>query len=374
MSEALRAATADNGFVFHRDGTETPGQKYQRVRSAILHMLSSSDPKHKAIVKQQNAGLLKLKEVGPGQVQDNRFLANLSVQYKNDEYIGESLFPELQTPALAGEFPKYDKRSRLAAPDDSMAGRSVPNEISDSRSTGTYACQGYALQNFVTAITLRNQQAPLDEMVDLTEATAEMIALRRELRIAAVATNTSNYDSSTQVSLTSGTYWDSATGGNPVANIQQMIASLWSGRGPTEIVGACSIDVWNVLSRHPAILDLFKYGGTAPGLATPDMIAKFFGIDKMLVSRARQDTANEGQTASYSRIWGKAFVIMRVAKRASIRNASFGNTFRFGPQKTLVWFDPKTSTEGAYYAKVSTHEQHNVIANDTGAIIGQAIS
>ena len=70
-------------------------------------------------------------------------------------------------------------------------------------------------------------------------------------------------------------------------NIQDGVAALFNGRGASKLLGWCSLDVWNVLSRHPAILDLFKYGGTAPGLATADMIAKFFGLDGMLVSKAR---------------------------------------------------------------------------------------
>ena len=35
------------------------------------------------------------------------------------------------------------------------------------------------------------------------------------------------------------------------------------------------------------------------------MVAGFFGLDGIFVSKARNDTANSGQSASYSRVWGK---------------------------------------------------------------------
>lgn len=374
----LSAPHVEQGFTYLRSpfggSMELPAQRYARVRAATLELLASQDPKHKAMVSRENSALMKLKEVGTSQVQDNRFLSNLSVQYKNEDYIGDMLMPVVQANNISGEYPIYDKRSRLAAPDDSMAGRTVANEMQDNRlDPGTFHCKAYALKNHVDVLTLRNQVAPLDEMVDLTESVAELIALRREMRIAAKVTDASLYASSNKTTLNVGSRWDDQ-GGNPVKNIQDGVSALWNGRGPTKIIAACSIDVWNVLSRNPMILDLFKYGGTAPGLATPAMIAQFFGLDGILVAKSRKDTANEGQTASYSRIWGKYFAILRVADRATIRNAGWGCTFRFGSVLTRVWFDPSISTEGGYYSQVSTHEDHNVQANDSGYLISTAVS
>jgi hypothetical protein len=375
---SLSAPSVEQGFIYLRSpfagSTELPAQRYARIRSATLALLSSDDPKHRTLVERENQALFKLKEIGTSQVQDNRFLSNLSVQYKNDEYIGEMLMPTVQAPNLAGEYPRYDKRSRLAAPDDSMAGRTTANEIQDNRLTpGTFTCKPYALANHVDVLTLRNQVAPLDEMVDLTESVAELMALRREIRIAAKLTDASNYASANKITLSAGSRWDEQ-GGNPVKIIQGAVAALWNGRGPSKILGWCSLDVWNVLSRNPMILDLFKYGGTAPGLATPAMIAGFFGLDGLLVSKARKDTANEGQTASYSRIWGNYFGVTRVADRATIRNAGWGATFRFGSVLTRVWFDPRISTEGGYYSQVSTHEDHNIQAADTGYLVTTPIT
>lgn len=365
---ALTAQT-EQGFVYLRSGEETPGQRYARTRSATLDLIKSSDPKEKAIIQRVNGDILRLREVGPGQVQDNRFLSNLSLQYKNDDYIGEILMPPVQTPALAGEYPTYDKRSRFAAPDDTMTTRATPNEVSDARGVATYACTPRALTNHVSVLTLRNQQAPLDEMVDLTEAVSEDMALLREQRISTVLTTSGNYLAANVQTVAAGSRWNDATGGNPISDIQNAVAVLFNGHGPSKIYGWCGLEVWNVLSRHPAILDLFKYGGGSPGLATPDMIAKFFGLDGMLVARARQDIANQGQTASYTRIWGKSFGVTRVAARASIRNAAYGSTFRFGNIDTRVWFDQRIGTLGGYWATVSVHEQHAIVANDTGALI-----
>lgn len=341
---------------------------YQQFRANLNEILSSPEPRHKEMIRKANEGLARLKLLTPGQVHHDSTLSNVSIQYKNEEYIGLELMPVVSVNKLSDYFYKYDKRSRLAAPDDAIGARGEANEIEDKRSDDTYSCRAYALKNYVDALTLANQDAPLNEMVDLVESISELIDFREEVRIASILTTGANFGSNT-TGISAGSRWDTAGGGNPIKDMQDAIKNIWMGRGPSELVGYCSLDVWNVLSRHPAILDLFKYNGSSPGLATPEMLAKFIGISRILVGKARKDTANEGASASYTRIWSDVFGIVRVAKNPSTRTAAFGYTFRMGPKRTDEWFDPSKGTEGGYYARVSLKEDHKVVAADTGFLL-----
>lgn len=347
---------------------------YREFRQNLALLLASNDPRHVKMREEANGGLSKMKLLTPGAVHHDSTLSSLSVQYKNEEYIGLELMPVAPVAKLSDYFYKYDKRSRLAAPNDAIGARGEANEIEDKRTDDTYSCKPYALKNYIDAQTLQNQDAPLNEMIDLVEAINELIDFREEMRIAAILTDTGSFGSGQYTSLSGSDRWDSNDGGNPIKDLQNAIKTVWMGRGATQLVGYCSIDVWNVLSRHPAVLDLFKYNGSSPGLATPDMLARFVGLDRILVGKARKDTANEGQTASYDRIWGKVFGVVRVATRPSIRTAAFGYTMRFGAKKTDQWFDVSKGAEGGYYARVSLTEDHKVIASDTGFLINTPIS
>jgi len=217
-------------------------------------------------------------------------------------------------------------------------------------------------------MTLTNEDAPLNEMVDLVEAIAEGLSFRREQRIAGVLTTAANFGANT-AAIGAANRWDTVTGGDPIADIQTATAAIWQGRGPSDLIGFCSLDVYQVLSRHPAILDLFKYNGSSPGLATPDMIARFFDIDRLLVGKAREDLTNEGTAPVFTRIWGDVFGVVRVARRASVRNAVFGYTFRHGAIQTVVDYDPLKGHGGGYTAQVSVSEVHQVVASPTGYLI-----
>lgn len=344
--------------------------RYESFVDSVRELMQSDDPGDQALVARAKDAM-RTKFLTPGQVHVDSTLSNVSIQYANEAFIGLELMPEVQVAKQSNTYFKYDKRNRLAYPDDAMNARSKANEINETRSTDTYACRPYALSNYLDADTEANQDAPLDEMVDLVQSVAEGVAFRREQRIATIATTAGNFGGNT-TALTGANKWVSG-GGNPIKNIQDARAALWSGRGPTRIVAAMDLFTWNELSRHPAMLDLFKYGGSTPGLMKPEMFATYFRVDDVLIAEGRADTANEGQTASYGRIWPNFFGLYRVAKSPSIRSAAFGFTFRNGPVRTDEWYDQSLGIAGGYYARVSTKEDHKVVAPDTAYLIATPI-
>lgn len=343
--------------------------QYQRYMSKLQEKLDSNDPAVKALRDQMNAKFVAMRvnaDIGPTAVHQNSTLSNVSVQYANDEYIGDRLLPVVPVSKKSDVYYIYNKRDRLAYPNPRLGPRGQANEISESRSTGSYLCEGYGYENYVDQETLSNQDAPLNEMIDLTEAIAEGLAFQRELRQATILCTAANFGANT-AAVAAADRWN--VGGNPIPTIKTAIAALWQGRGPGSVWGYCSLDVYDALSMNPFILDLYKYGGTSPGLATPDMIAKFFGLAGLLVGKARRDTANEGQTASYSRIWSDVFGVVRVAARPSLRNAAFGYTLRNNPLRTITWFDQRCGVAGGYFGKTTESTDEIIVAADTGYLI-----
>lgn len=344
--------------------------QYRRYMSALQSKLDSGDPAVAALRDQMNAQFVAMRspraDIGPTTVHQNTTLSNVSIQYANDEYIGDRLLPVVKVAKKSDVYYIYDKRNRLAYPDARLGPRGQANEISESRSTASYLCEGYGYENYVDQETLNNQDAPLNEMVDLTEALTEGLAFKREVDQATLLCNAANYGANT-AAIAAANRWN--VGGNPAPAILAGIGALWSGRGTGEVYGFCSFDVMTALMTNEHIRDLFKYGGNAPGFATPKMIADFFGIAGILVGKARQDTANEAQTASYSRIWTNVFGLVRVATRPSVRNAAFGYTLRNNDLRTITWFDQRAGVAGGYYGKVTESRDEVIVAADTGYLI-----
>jgi hypothetical protein len=351
----------------------TRGQRYEHWKSTLdLHLRGGGDPAIRAQL-QRDQEVMRQKFVSPGDVHSDALLTNVAVQYANDEYIGDDLCPVALVDKQTGLIPEWGQRDRFSAPDDQLDDYGMANEISESRTSTQYTCGGRGLSNSVAVTTLANQDAPYNEMVDLTQSVAEVMALRRERRVATLLTTAANYGANTDA-VAAADRWNTAAGGDPIANMQTADAALWSGVGPSDKYMFSSLDVYNVLSRHPDILSLFQFKDASPGLATPDMIAQFLSASRYLVGRARRDTANEGQTAVYARIWNDTWGLVRVPRNnVTLRNAWFASTLRWNlagvsgqnPQDGFVtqqWFDEKQGIAGAYHTKIATSEVQQVIA------------
>lgn len=340
------------------------------MRAKRLLARAKRDPQVAELVRMANEAILSCKAINPGTVHTNSVLSTISIQYKNEDFIGTQLCPIVPVDKPGGIFYRYSKRDRLATPDDSVGVRSMPNEISENRTTDSYATSPYALKDFVAERTLQAQDAPLNEMIDLIAAVTDAIDLREEMRIATVMTTAANFTANTTLSGTS--QWSDYVNSDPNADIIAGRDQIWSGmNGATRLVGYCGLDVYNKLRNHPKVIANFKH---LAGLKLPtrQQLAEYFELDDLLVARAWQDTANEGQSISTGRIWGKHFGMVRVAQAPSIRTAGFAYTMRFGQKVTTQWYDPAPGVEGGYHGKVGLEEQHKVCAADAGYLVVNA--
>lgn len=346
--------------------------RYMHFRNALRAALdgSSPDPKAKALAERANAAVIAMRST-PSQVHQDTALSTMSVMYGNDDFIGDLLMPTVYTGGkLSAVYFKYPRRERLAAPDDKVGDRSDVNEMNSSREKVSVSLQGRALQEWVSEDTINNQDAPLNELMDAQEQVLYGLALKREKRIAALMQSTASYGSGFY--STPSTLWD-ASGSTPIKDVLAGKAATWPGRGAGRYIGACSLDVYNVLREHPSVLDRVKYTGGDPALVTRQALASLFGLDDILIGAAREDTANEGQTEVDARIWGKNFIIARVAP-ASIRNAGFGLQFMDKPTRQIMWYDQRPGVDGGYFTKASNHDLQAVIAGDTSYLLASVIS
>jgi hypothetical protein len=311
--------------------------------------------------------------VTPSSVHGPTFMSNLSVQFANERFIGEELMPTVAVDKLSDEYAIYSRRDILAFPDDSMKGQSEANEIFDNRTPGTYSCEPRSLKKRLEKKVVDNQDAVFDEMFDLSMQVSMGMAHNRERRAMNILTNAANFGGNT-TALVAGQEWDSVNGGDPVLTIRTAVHSLWSGNGPTRIVAYCPLNVYLALSTHPSILDLTKY--TSGGFVPRAVLAALFEVDDLLIAKAWEDIANEGQSADIRRmVSSDVFGIVRVASGPSLRNASFGYNMRFkGEVNNITWYDPQRGTRGSYYNQQSCDEVHKVIAPETGWLITNCLA
>lgn len=346
----------------------TPEDQKKALAANQAFMRGISSPR---FTPAEGAGALS-KAVTPAAVHVDTLMSNFSTMYANGDYIGEQLMPVATVSKRSDKYAVYPKRERLAFPDDEIGHRSKANELEQSRTTDNYSVKDYGYSNFLDLETVQNEDAPLNEMLDVVEQVNEGIAFKREKRILAITMATGSFGSNT---TTATTNWNDSTGGSVIEDILAARAALWRGHTPTRLIGYCPLAVWNGgIANNPKIRDLFKY--TETGLAVTTQVARYFRLDDILITEAREDTANSGQTASYARMaTGDVFGIIAAARSPGVRSLHFGTTFRTrnSPFSTQ-WADPSVGVRGGIYHRTSVSEDHKIVSADAGFLISSLLT
>jgi hypothetical protein len=325
-------------------------------------------------LERANADLLDLRTIRPGNVHVSQVMQNMSVMYANQELIGDMIAPTVFTGgSLSGTYFTYDKDGRLSYPDDTATDRTDLAELNESRSTATYSLTGRGFKEFVDQLTLQNQDSVLDELLDATENVLYALKFKKEQRLVTLFETTGSYGSSATISsgttrwnnaVTSGVYTD----GNPIGDVTTGVDSLWLGNGPVKKIGVTSLAVFNVLRRHSQFIEAIKAGGgpNSPANVSKRVIAELLGLDDIMVGAARYNSAQEGQTASYARMWGNSFAIVAIADSPSRRHASFAYTFQDAPTQSDQMWQLDKGMKGGYMCRSSHCDETKITASLCG--------
>lgn len=300
-------------------------------------------------------------------------LTNLSLKYKNEDTIWQSVMPIVKVSKRSDKFFRYNKSDSYTLTNDQIAPTSMPNEISWGVSTDNYSVKDHALGDWLAQEAIDNADNPVQVEIDTNDFLNMCLDIAQEKRVADIIFNASTYPTGNKVQLSGTSQWGGSAD-NPIDNLLTAIETCFL-RANTLVFGQ---EAWAKFRQLPEILDAVKstsrYQGSPGGLATASEIAALFEVDTVLIGRARYNTAKEGQTASYSRLWGKHCAALHVAKNPGIKTITFGATFVETLRQTQRDFDPKRGVKGAHFIKVSWNSDEKVLASDLGYFIENAVA
>lgn len=103
--------------------------------------------------------------------------------------------------------------------------------------------------------------------------------------------------------------------------------------------------------------------GAVPLRPNLQMVADAFGLDAVLVGRAKYNTNREGATSATSYIWGKHAALIRVERAPNIREtAAFGYTFRSLAPEVQRIEERLRGRAGGTWIKVGHSDAEKVVA------------
>ena len=311
-------------------------------------------------------------------------LTSMSIAYKNEMYIAEEIFPQVEVLNRSDIVPRYDKSFWFRDEVQRLAPmQPAPVSGYEVDTTMTYYCHEYGLGHVIPDQTRDNTDEPFSPDRDGMMWLTDKMEMAKERHFVSNFWKTSVW--TTDKSGTSDTdfiQWDSYGTSSPIVNIRSWKRTVRHliARNPNVLVlGDVTFDT---LADHPVILDRVKYGASQnnPAVVTENLIAQLLGLSKVLVGTSIYTADLEGTAESsvtYSANWSDSGLLLFQPSAPSLMTPSAGYNFIWktafgGPQYLRKRREPLS--EKGDLLEIYSFWDMKVTAADAGLYIGDTVS
>ncbi len=253
-------------------------------------------------------------------------LTNISVAYIQQQgaFIANRVFPSVPVEKQSDKYFTYTKgdwfrdEAALRAPATESVGSGY------SLSTATYSTDVYAFHKDVDDQVRANADNPINPDRDATEFVTQRMLLRQEIDWNTSYFTTGVWDTDV-VGGTNFTKWSNYTSSDPIEDVETGKATILTSTGFLPNTLVLGYDAFRQLRNHPDIIDRIKY--TSSEVPTEGVLARMFGVDRVLVARAIKNSGAEGAAVSMTTVHGKNAALYYVAPSPGLLTPSAGYQF-----------------------------------------------
>lgn len=255
-------------------------------------------------------------------------LTNISVAYRNNNYIADGIFPLVTVNRQSDIIPAYDQSpwyrdtAKLRAPGTKSQGGGFTVDT-----TAKYFCDRYSYRYEINDEDRDNTDAPFNLDRDAVDFVTDKIQMRREVAFAGDFFKASVWKTD-KTGGTDFTKWDDYANSTPLVDVTAYkdVIEGTIGIEPNQFI--MGKGVWNDVRYHPDLVDLIKY--TQRGMITQDLFAAMIEFPSIKIGRTIYTTTEEGTAEAsvvYTRVWGKSVLMLYTPERPSLLTPAAGYTF-----------------------------------------------
>ena len=312
-------------------------------------------------------------------VHHDTLLSNIAVMAFDtgeDGFVVDRILPAVPVGKQSDRYAVIDKGEFLRRVDAYRAPRTEARRVEFKVSSDAYFAKNYALAAENALEDLDNA----DNVFQLRENSTKLVTgdLRRaqEIRVADRLTSISNVGSG--VVLAGANQWSDYVNSDPLGDVNTGHAFIQHATGLVANTGVVDFDTFQILQRHPDLLDMYKY--TNGGLVTQAQIAAAFKVGNLWVAQGVVENALEGGVSSMTQIWGRSFFLCYVGPATGLQTRTFGLRYQWRPPSFPAPFATHTKRyEGAGSRNVEVvqaehYQDERVIARDLSYLLKDTVA
>lgn len=258
-----------------------------------------------------------------GDVHVNQPLTNISVAWllKNTTFVADKVFPVVPVEKQSDLYYLFDKSDFLRDEARPRADGSESAGGGFSLSTASYAATVKAFHKDIGDQMRANADSVLSLDRAATEFVTQKLAIARERQWMSTYFTTGVWGTDNTPSV----LWSAGSTATPLENVETAKQTIKQNTGYIPNTLVLGSQVFSALRSNPQIKDQFKY--TSADSIDVDMMARFFGVEKVLVSDAVYATNVEGAATTMAFMAGKNALLCYSADAPSLMQPTAGYTF-----------------------------------------------
>ena len=271
-------------------------------------------------------------------------LSNLARLYRPTEFIADMISPYLDVVHESDVYPVWTQGDFYGTDvDDLVPDRGTVKMVEISHTTARYQCQRRELGWDISDRERKNQDAPLNLERNKQVATMGRLMLKREGRVATSVRKTTN-GGGLLLGANAAASWSTAATTSIETDVRTGREGVRTAIGirPNTIVipEAVASGMETNTTLNNKLIYTYGDAGNRPQLSDvfPLLPPVLFGM-RTVVPGLIQNTAKEGQTETYSDVWGKAVRLLYITGGPAIEIPSVAYTFRSEVLTTRTWRD-----------------------------------
>jgi hypothetical protein len=315
-------------------------------------------------------------------------LTNISIAFLQNanNFVASRVFPNIRVQKQSDVYFRYDRgffnrnlaKLRAPATEAAIAGFGLD--------TDSYMAKVVSLKAQLAWQVMANADTPVQLERANTEMLLHQMLINKEVdwatRYFTTGIWSTNYTGGTGTNDTP--LWSDATNGMPIEDIRKAKTDILESTGFEPNTLVLSQRVMDALVDHPDIIDRIKYSGGVgnqnPARTSVQALAQLFEVERILVMRAIQNTAAEGDTNAHSFIGGKNALLTYVPPTPGLMTPSAGYTFTWsGYQGASNEFGVSVTRREREIIKATEVETemaftHQLVAPDLGALFAGIVA
>ena len=223
-------------------------------------------------------------------------LTDMSIGFlQNDtDFVARLVFPTKAVKKQSDKYFKYNPRDfarsdaklRQAGEESQGTGFSLSND--------SYNADKYAVHIDITYDDITNADSPIDLESSAAEVLAHQMLIKHEILFASAAWGTGIWGEDVLGSAT--TKWDDYGASNPIQVIDKASRNVHLKTFKTPKTLILGQDVALALKEHPDLVSRIQY--TSDASIDTALMARRFGVDRVIVAKGVLDSASEGTSAA----------------------------------------------------------------------------